>query len=391
MTARIATREDRRVVRRAHTTGYLALSSINALGDAVRVPGVGLVVNDAALIRQILLDDVHFAKVGPGGSSELWTPVIGGNALLNMDGPAHTQLRRKLGPLFTPRFLSRIVGDILEPELDAFRRQLGETGRADVVGYAERAAALVICRLTGYPADADAAAAQLARARELLRYAKLTTRRFEGATLAAMRAKLSELTMIARSAYREADAETVPGLLRSQGLGEHDAIAVISALVIAGTETIVAFLPRLAQLLITSGHLDRLADDPSGVDAAVNEGLRVTVPSPVMIRAVAEATTVGGRRVRPGDRIVLSTVMACNRAGDFDPDRLVPAEMRHLWFGAGAHFCIGMALATLEATTFAATLTDIHATTPLRIVSKRYKTRTIAASYQELILECTPS
>jgi cytochrome P450 len=110
-----------------------------------------------------------------------------------------------------------------------------------------------------------------------------------------------------------------------------------------------------------------------------------------MIRSVITRTRIGRHRVRPGDRIILSTVMACQRAGDFNPFRPIPKDMRQLWFGAGAHFCIGMPLAMLEATTFASTIASVSAVRSLRIVSKTYKTNTIAASYSELVIQCTPS
>ena len=77
MTARTATREDHRVVFRGHRAGYAALKLIAAAGPVVRVPGVGVVVSDAQIIRDVLLDGRHFSKVGPGGSSELWSPSSG--------------------------------------------------------------------------------------------------------------------------------------------------------------------------------------------------------------------------------------------------------------------------------------------------------------------------
>jgi cytochrome P450 len=390
MNARTATREDHRVVFRGHRLGYTTLKLISAARPVIRVPGVGVVVSDAATIREVLLDSSHFSKVGPGGSSELWSPVIGPRALLNMDGEEHAHLRKQLAPLFTPRFLNEIVADTLDPHFTRMRNDLGAGRPVDVVSAAETGAALIICRLTGFQTGhVEAAAEQLAKARQVLSYANLTTRRFTDRQVAQMRALLDDMTGTARSAYREAAPGTVPALLREAGLSEDDAISVITALVVAGTETIVSFLPRLTQLLLESGWMERIAQDPSLFGAAIAEAFRVTVPSPVMIRAVTAATRIGRVGVRPGDRIVLSTIMACQAAGDFNPGLPVPKPMRQLWFGAGAHFCIGMPLASLEAEMFITALAGAYRDRPFAITRKIYKRRTIAAGYKELTV-CAP-
>jgi cytochrome P450 len=390
MSARAATREDRRVVFRGHRLGYTTLKAIAAAAPIMRVPGVGVVVSDAATIRDILLDGGHFSKVGPGASSELWSPVIGPRALLNMDGHEHAHLRKQLAPLFTPRFLNEIVTDTLDSHLAHLRDDLSAGRPVDVVAAAETGAALIICRLTGFEAgDVEAASVQLASARKVLSYASLTTRRFTDRQVGEMQAQLNDMTGAARTAYREAVPGTVPALLREAGLCEDDAISVIAALVVAGTETIVSFLPRLTQLVLESGWMERIARDPSRCGAAINEAFRVTVPSPIMIRAVTAPTRIGRLQVRPGDRIVLSTIMACQAAGTFNPDQPVPKPMRQLWFGAGAHFCIGMPLASLEAELFITALADAYRDRPFIVTRKTYKQRTIAAGYKELIVCAT--
>ena len=312
-------------------------------------------------------------------------PVIGPRALLNMDGQEHAHLRKKLAPLFTPKFLNAIVADTLEPHFTRMRNDIVAGRTVDIVTAAEIGAALIIVRLTGFSADdVEAASGQLAKARQILSYAKLTTRRFTDRQVARMRSLLADMTGGARVAYRASVPGTVPALLRGEGLSEDDAISVISALVVAGTETVVSLLPRLTQILLESGWMERIAQDPRLIGAAITEALRVTVPSPVMIRAVAAPTRIGITAVRPGDRIVLSTLMACQSAGDFNPDVPVPKPMRQLWFGAGAHFCIGMPLASLEAELFTTALAGAFRDRPFTITGKTYKRRTIAAGYKEL-------
>jgi len=59
--------------------------------------------------------------------------------------------------------------------------------------------------------------------------------------------------------------------------------------------------------------MPRLAADPALIDPAIAEGLRVTTPTPVMIRSTVAADRIGTVRVRVGDRVVLAT-FAANRA-----------------------------------------------------------------------------
>ena len=57
----------------AHPFVYPLMRLLARLGPVVRVPGLGVVVNDAATARAVLMDD-RFRKDGPGSPGDLWTP-----------------------------------------------------------------------------------------------------------------------------------------------------------------------------------------------------------------------------------------------------------------------------------------------------------------------------
>ncbi|HXV91849.1 MAG TPA: cytochrome P450, partial [Pseudonocardia sp.] len=90
---------ERRLQLTAHPVAYPALRGVARLGPVVRLPRVGVVVSDAAVARTVLTDPATFTKTGPGSPADLWTPVVGPSVLLNMEGPAHTELRRTLAEL----------------------------------------------------------------------------------------------------------------------------------------------------------------------------------------------------------------------------------------------------------------------------------------------------
>ena len=153
---------------------------------------------------------------------------------------------------------------------------------------------------------------------------------------------------------------------------------------LTGTETLVSYVPRLIALLIDSGWMPRLAFAPDLVEPAIAEGLRVTTPSPVMLRSVIADDRVGRVAVRPGDRVILATFLANGASGGFDPQANSAASLKQLWFGAGSHFCLGAPLALAQVR---ATLGALLAAGALEIVSRRAARGVLIPSYASLVIE----
>jgi cytochrome P450 len=339
------------VQRAAHPLAYPALRSARNK-PVVRVPRIGVVVSDAAIAREVLLDQDHFSKVGPGAPSDLWTPVLGPSVLLNMEGAEHAALRRALGPLFSPKAVRQLVavdgadGAGVLPDLTR-RLAAGET--VDLAAAVTAQAGAVICGMVGLPPTDDAVRTSMAAAQTITGMVRLHRHGLTRSQVAQARAVLERLTAPARAAYRAGDPATVPGRMRDLGLSEREAMGAVGAFVLTGTETIQSFVPRLVAIAHDTGWTARLlADDAQLRRRAVEEGLRVTVPTPAMLRSVRSSASVGGVPVDAGDRVVIATVNCCRAAGGFDPDRSVDPAVRHLWFGAGPHFCLGMPLATAQ-------------------------------------------
>jgi cytochrome P450 len=389
-----ASQDDDDLLRIAHPIMYGFLKKVGNKYDAKRMGPLGVIVSEASLIRSVLLDSEHFSKVGKGASSDLWTPIIGDSGLVNMDGSEHAHLRKQLAPLFTAKFVSSIVDDSLRPHLETVKAKLLAGEAVDVAEVVESSAARIIANITGLTEsefNEEQLKEKIAKVRELTSFVKLTRKRMKPNEVAEARKRLDFLNQSVADVYARGGTNTVPGRLREAGLTEKDALSVISALIVTGTETILSFLPRMVALFIGSGHLSYVSENPEAASAALNESFRVIVPTPVMVRSVLKPTEINGINVKPGDRIVLSTVVACHREGDFDPFVPVPKDMRNLWFGAGAHFCIGMPLVMAQATLFIDMLTEVNNFAPLKIVSKKARTKTLAGSYKEMVIQCQTS
>lgn len=364
----------------AHPVAYPLVLGIGRIAPVVRVPKVGVVVSDAGLAKQILNDGAHFTKTGPGSSADLWTPVVGPTVLLNMDGAAHAELRRKLSGLFT----RQSVGDLCERVLTAPLKRLRDdlaAGPVDLVPVVRELVGAVICELVGL--DASEAAAAHRAGSGLTSMVRLGRPSLTPAQIAHGKAALGVLTRPAARAHAAGDPATVPGRMRQLGLTEEEALGAVAAFVLTGTETLVSYVPRLIALLHDTGWLDRVAADRSRMDDVIAEALRVTVPSPVMLRSVAADTKIGGVAVRRGDRVVIATISAARALGEFDPDRPHTAEVRQLWFGAGPHFCLGAPLAQAEIRAVLEAVLDVA---PLSVVDRKAARGVLIPGYERLVL-----
>lgn len=99
----------------------------------------------------------------------------------------------------------------------------------------------------------------------------------------------------------------------------------------------------------------------------VCEALRLYPPAYLLTRVAMRDVSIGGHRVRPGDRVNLPVYAIHRRAAHFadphafDPDRFAPVGDRHsryayLPFGAGPRVCLGANFAMAEAVVVLATL-----------------------------------
>jgi cytochrome P450 len=172
--------------------------------------------------------------------------------------------------------------------------------------------------------------------------------------------------------------------MRALGLTEDEAMGAVGAFVLTGTETLVSYIPRLICLLVDSGWLSRIAADRELVEPAIAEGLRVTTPSPVMLRSVVADAAIGAVRVRPGDRVILATFAANRALGPFDPSLDVAGALKQLWFGAGTHFCLGAPLAMAQIRLVLDTVLD--AAPDLAVVSRAPARGVLIPSYARVVV-----
>ncbi len=384
----------------AHPLLWPAARLVGRVGAVVRVPGLGVVVNDALIAHDVLSRDDLFRKQGPGGIADVMTQAFGPSALANMDGDPHRALRKRLGPLASAEqadawlLASRGPLDRAFAALASGRTvDLSRTARAlsgrltlTLMGVAPRSG-----RFTGGDdgAESDAEALDVhalgERIASALQLSRLPQRR-----LGAVQADLDRLLAYAQQAFA---SDTLPpgslvGRLRSIGCSAEETRGILSIFFIAGALTLGVALPRLIALLVDSRQLALVHRDPSLVGAAVDEGLRYTCPVPLTLRIAASGTTLDGTTVRAGERVfVLTTNLARDPQLFPDPERYDitrshDARARYLWYGAGPHFCLGFTLA--QRALHAAVAHVAVAFPALRIARRRAARGVLLPAWREL-------
>jgi cytochrome P450 len=372
----------------AHPIGWPLARLARRAGGVLNVPGVGLVVSSAEFAHDVLVRDDDFIKNAPHSFSATVTELLGPFALANMDGDEHRRLRSKLTDIVSPPQARKLLGACDEP-LARLRAELASGQTVDLV----RAMNVMSGRLTF---DMLGVAPPRGREEEacieLVRLGEQIASGFDFRTPSARRleiarAQCDRLVAYARTGYESPDAPATSFVrrLRDLGLSFEEAKGILSIVFLAGTLTTASALPRIVALLADSGQLAPLRQNPDSIPAAIAEGLRFTTPVPATMRIAQRPVELHGLRIAAGTRVVILT---CNLARDAnlfpDPDRFDSARAhdpraRHLWFGAGPHFCLGFAVAQLHLRLVLEAL--LAEPGELRIVSRRAARGVIVPAY----------
>jgi cytochrome P450 family 144 len=129
---------------------------------------------------------------------------------------------------------------------------------------------------------------------------------------------------------------------------------ILHTLLSAGGESTTSLIGNAVRLLAEDPVMqEHLREHPEAVDVYVEEVLRLESPFRQMMRSVPHDTTLGGIEIEAG-----STALLLFAAGNRDPDQYDNPDAvdlqrgsprHHLAFGQGIHYCVGAALARIEA------------------------------------------
>ncbi len=278
------------------------------------------------------------------------------HALATADDPVHDVHRKVLLPHLSARRVR-----VIEEFAEATAIQLLSGGLVDgqiewMSAVANRLPMMVVARLLGLPEEDVDKLIRLGYATTTLLDGVVSPTQVEAAGMAAM-----ELSGYVMEHFAKAGESPAPGLIgdlaaryASGELEQLPALAIMLTLFSAAGESTASLLGSAAWILVSHSDIqEQVRANPELLGAFIEETLRYESPFRGHYRHVVRDTTLAGVDV-PADARLLLMWGAANR----DPQQFdTPNEFRldrsgakgHVTFGKGAHFCVGAALARLEA------------------------------------------
>jgi hypothetical protein len=321
-----------------------------------------------ALFRDARLSSVRSGLLSQGMPEELRQKLVPmGRHLASWalfhDAPSHTRLRSLINKAFTPRMAESLrphIRELVAELLDAVR---GKERMEVMAELANPLPMIVIGELLGLPREDRYRLKSWSNPLAgLIGTGRPTLAQVEGALNAILEFEDYFRRLIARR-RTEPGQDLLSALVHAEEegslLSEQELLSTCTMVLFGGHETTTNLIGNgLLALLRHPEQWELLRGSPELLPDAVEELLRYDPPVQFVNRVAAVDMEFGGHAIRKGERVMLLTVASNRDPAHFaEPERLDVRrkELRHLSFGMGPHYCVGAALARLEAReTFAA-------------------------------------
>lgn len=320
------------------------------------------------------------------------------NSFIDLEPPQHTRIKNLVRRAFARRAAESFRADIEQHAQQLLDPAL-ERGSLEVIAdFATPLPLRVISEMLSIPAE---------RQRCLLDWSHAIVRLFdqrcvsEDATAAEQATVefVSYLEEVLAERSRQPGADLISHLLQAEVEGEHlqpqEVIATCILILNAGHEaTVHAIGNGLLALAQNPASYRWLQQNRKAIPAAVEELLRYDPPLQMFERWVLAEMEVAGITFHPGQKVGL-LFGAANRDPDrfAQPDQLVldRADNPHLSFGAGIHYCLGVALARVELAAAFSVLVDKVDSLELAVDSLSRKPSLVFRGVEQLPLNLKPS
>lgn len=304
---------------------------------------------------KVVLGDPRFSRAAAVGRDQPRSRPYpaGAGAMISLDPPEHSRLRRLVAKAFTMRRIDQFrprVQQIADGLVDTMLTEGPPTDLVRAFGLPLPIA--VMCELLGVPFEDRS---------DFRRWADayLSTSKFTREQVADSRAQLREyVAALTAERRREPQDDLLSALVAARDaedrLSEEELLTMAETVLVAGHETTATQIPNFVYLLLTNpDQLAALRADLDLVPRAVEELLRY-IPAGAgssQPRYALEDVELGGVTVRAGEPVVVDRSSANRDETVYtDPEELdlTRKQAPHIGFGHGAHHCLGAPLARME-------------------------------------------
>jgi cytochrome P450 len=274
------------------------------------------------------------------------------------DGEDHLRLRRLVAKVFTPRAIAT-WRDRTERVVDELLARAAEKDSIDVMTeFALPLPVQIISEMLGMPRHDVGQLRDWSHTITRGLDPSLTPEEDEAATVTG-RAMFDYVAQVVEDKRKDPGDEILTALIQAEEAGDRldteEIVAQVMILYVAGHETTANLIGNgVTHLFRFPDQLDMLRADP-GLDAnAVEEILRYDGPAHFTRRANREPLELDGVTIPEASLITLALASANRDPRKWGPtadvlDIARPGANEHVAFGGGSHFCLGNALARLEA------------------------------------------
>jgi linalool 8-monooxygenase len=274
-----------------------------------------------------------------------------GDSMIQMDPPAHTKHRRMVAPGFSPKRLLNLTPQIRQRCVDILA-QISGKGKCEFISSV--AVELPIQMLAELFGVDQGDRTKLLEWSNVIIGGDDPDMRVDTDHVITVLTELYQYAIDLHQKRREEPGDDLISMLANtevEGklMDMNDYVSAFILLIVAGNETTRNSIS--GGVLALSQHPEerqKLLEDPSLIDSAVDEIIRWVHPVIYMGRTALEDIKLGDKNIKKGDRLIL-WYMSGNRDEDkwedpfsFNVTRNGP---RHLSFGYGQHLCIGRRLA----------------------------------------------
>lgn len=276
--------------------------------------------------------------------------------LIYIEPPDHTRLRGLVSKAFSPSIVER-----MRPQIqDIVNELIGKVqprGSMDIIAdLARPLPVLAISRMLGIPKEMQDQVYQWVNdlSSIIIQLNSLETFAYLNEVIIQF---VEFLSQVIAERKKEPQEDLISVLIaardQSNKFNDDEIISLCILLFGAGEETTVNLIGNgMLALLRHPEQMEKLKQEPTIIQSAVEELLRYDSPIQVISRTAMENVDIGDKKIAVGEQILVY-IGAANRdpAAFPQPDQLnlIRGDNYHLAFADGIHYCLGAALARFEA------------------------------------------